>query len=272
MKKSKRAALVTGGAVRLGRCMALHLAASGWDIALHYHSSQKEAIAVQKQIVALGCNCEIFSSDLSQKQDFIIFFDMVFRTLPNLCLLVNSASLYNESSFQNTSWEMWEKHFSVNLRAPFFLTQAFCHSLKKRKALPSSSNSLEYQSFLIVNIIDNKITFPQHQYASYVLSKKALADLSVMAAIEYAPSIRVNAIAPGVILPAETRKERKGYLDWRIDGIPLQRRGEERHLLLALDYLIENDFVTGEVLYIDGGESSSFAGRSYSSYAELESH
>jgi NAD(P)-dependent dehydrogenase (short-subunit alcohol dehydrogenase family) len=111
----------------------------------------------------------------------------------------------------------------------------------------------------VINILDNKIAFQQFSYAAYLLSKKSLADFTRIAAIEYAPNIRINAIAPGVILPGDQRTS--DYLAWRVEGIPLKTQGEVEHLIKAMQYIINNDFITGQILVVDGGEGINHQGQ-----------
>ena len=253
-----QAAFVSGGAIRLGRHIALHLAASGWDIALHYHSSKVEAQKTQNEISKIGRKCELFCFDFAKEENYTALLHKVCQVFPHLNVLVNNASLYEAAPLLGTSMEMWKRQITVNLQAPFFLMQAFAQELKKARALDSETRAS------IINILDNKIAFPQYPYCAYVLSKKALAELSSMAALEFAPEIRVNAIAPGVLLPKASRKEH--YLQWRLAAIPLQKKGDIRNISLALDYLLKNEFVTGQVLYVDGGEQLGFEGRNFASF------
>ncbi|MGB3621721.1 MAG: SDR family oxidoreductase, partial [Ketobacter sp.] len=104
------------------------------------------------------------------------------------------------------------------------------------------------------------------QYAAYLLSKKSLAEYTKMAALEFAPEIRVNGIAPGVTLPGETRGN--AYVDWRIAGIPLGKKGSDEQLTNSLSYLLQNDFITGQILYVDGGESVNQVGRNHENYPD----
>jgi NAD(P)-dependent dehydrogenase (short-subunit alcohol dehydrogenase family) len=244
MAQGRPAALVTGGAIRLGKAIALALAGAGFDIALHYHSSAAPARAAADEIRRLGVYCEPFRLDLSDVAAIPAFMEQVRRRFPGLSLLVNSASAYTQATLQETSAEVFDTQFAVNLRAPFFLTQAFARP------------GIEGQ---VINILDNKIAFNQFQYAAYLLSKKALAELTRLAAVELAPSIRVNAVAPGVVLPAGTRSQE--YIDWRVQGIPLRFQGETDHIAQAILYLVRNTFVTGQILLVDGGESLTQVGQ-----------
>lgn len=241
---SRPAALVTGSAVRLGRAIALALAEAGYDIALHYNRSAAPAEATAAEIRAIGVDCAIFQQDLRRADGLDAFVAQVQAAFPRLSVLVNSASAYDSGTMAETDVATFDLQFDVNLRAPFFLTRAF---------------AARVDAGCVINIVDNKVGFNQYAYAAYLLSKKALVALTQMAAQEFAPRVRINAVAPGVVLPATTRSQ--AYVDWRIEGIPLKMQGEPRHITDAVLALIDNDFITGQMLVVDGGEASAHLGR-----------
>ncbi len=237
-------ALVTGGAIRLGRAIALDLAKAGYHIALHYHSSEQAARETREEIRALGVECELFPCDLADTAALDELAAAVKARMPGLDTLVNSASGYVQADIAATREEDFDQLFGVNLKAPFFLTQAFARHAGRGN---------------VVNIVDNKIGFHQFKYAAYLLTKKGLADFTRMAALEFAPAIRVNGVAPGVTLPAGSRSEE--YIAWRVQAIPVQRKGETEHITRAVLHLLENDFINGQVLVVDGGENIAGTGR-----------
>lgn len=238
------AALVTGAAVRLGRAVALALAQAGYDIALHYHHSAGPAAQTVAELRTLGVASAAFPLDLQQVESIPTFLHEVRAAFPGLTLLVNSASSYTQATIADTTPAIFDAQLAVNLRAPFFLLQAFARQVGRGQ---------------VINILDNKIGFNQFHYAAYLLAKKALVELTKMAALEFAPAIRVNGVAPGVVLPAETRSP--AYLQWRIQGIPLQMQGDVAHITQAIMSLIHNPFITGQVLVVDGGESLAHVGQ-----------
>lgn len=246
----KPTALVTGGATRLGFVFSRALAEAGFDIALHYHSSSKAAQKAAESIRKLGVGCTTFPFDLSE-QDPQKLIEQVYDKHPTLQVLVNSASAYDAASIAGTSRDGLQHQFTVNFFAPFLLTRAF--------AKVCSMGS-------VINILDNKIAFQQNSYAAYLLSKKALGEFTQLAAMELAPDIRVNGIAPGVIMPGETRSD--DYIKWRIGGIPLKRQGRTDDVVKALYYLLDNDFVTGQILMVDGGEGLNHKGLNAEQYHE----
>ncbi|WP_413205072.1 SDR family oxidoreductase [Rhodospirillum sp. A1_3_36] len=249
--EDRPAALVTGGAIRLGRSIALGLAKAGFDIALHYNSSEDAAEETAAEIGQEGVDCVLMTHDLNDISGLDRLVVEAVETMPHLTTLVNSASVYAHGDLRTTTPEMFDAQMTVNLKAPFFLTQAFAKHRTEG---------------VVVNILDNKIGFNQYQYGAYLLSKKALADFTRMAALELAPGIRVNGVAPGVILPAEDRGPE--YLEWRRQGIPLERTGSPDKVTQAIRYLVDNDFVTGQVLVVDGGENIAHEGRNFAAFLE----
>ena len=241
--------------MRLGRALALHLARRGFDIALHYGSSEEAAGATADEIRALGRACETFRFDFINEPDAGRLLERV-TDWRRPDLLINSASVYDQAPILETDRALLERQFAVNLFAPFDLIRAF--GTAKNGVAPESPPRQ------VINILDNKIAFQQFEYAAYLLSKKTLTELTRIAAMELAPGVRVNGIAPGVILPAAVRTE--DYLQWRARGIPLRRQGAPDNIGRALDYLLDNDFVTGQILVVDGGESLTNTGRNAAAF------
>jgi NAD(P)-dependent dehydrogenase (short-subunit alcohol dehydrogenase family) len=238
------AALVTGGAIRLGRAIALALAGAGYDIVLHYGRSAEAAETTAAAIRALGVQCHPAPLDLADVEAIPAYVAAARAAMPNLAVLVNSASAYTQATIGTTTAAIFDQQFSVNLRAPFFLTQAFAAQVEQGH---------------VINIIDNKIAFNQYEYAAYLLAKKTLVEFTRMAALEFAPRIAVNGVAPGVVLPAGTRSAE--YVAWRIQGIPLRRQGATDDITGAILYLLGSRFVTGQVLTVDGGEGLTNVGQ-----------
>lgn len=244
----QQAALVTGGATRLGRYFSEALADAGYDIALHVNRSREEAEEVARVIRAKGRECEIFPCDFLT-DDLNALLQSAKQRFPGLNLLLNSASAYEPAPIAATELAMLETQFRVNMFTPLLLTRHFAEAVQEGQ---------------VINIIDNKVAYHQYPYAAYLLSKKSLAEATRMAALEFAPRIRINGIAPGVVLPASQRTS--DYIEWRIDGIPLKRQGDPDHLVQALHYVLNNAFVAGQILFVDGGESINLEGRHSENY------
>tara|TARA_R110002049_G_scaffold10342_2_gene50955 strand:- start:3740 stop:4486 length:747 start_codon:yes stop_codon:yes gene_type:complete len=244
----QQAALVTGGATRLGRYFSEALADAGYDIALHVNRSREEAEEVASGIRAKGRECEIFHCDFLN-DDLNVLLQSAKQRFPGLNLLLNSASAYEPAPIAGTDLAMLEAQFRVNMFTPLLLTRHFAEVVQEGQ---------------VINIIDNKVAYHQYPYAAYLLSKKSLAEMTRMAALEFAPRIRINGLAPGVVLPASQRTS--DYVQWRIEGIPLKQQGEPAHLVQALYYLLDNTFVAGQILFVDGGESINIEGRHSENY------
>lgn len=249
---SRRAALVTGGAIRVGREIVKTLAQAGYDIALHYHGSEDAAACTANECRALGVRCELLCADFRNADCLPGLVDAAAACFPHLELLVNSASVYESGQIADTTPELLDRQWDVNFKAPFLLMREFYRRLERGT---------------IVNVLDNKIAFNQYRYAAYLTAKKALAEATKMAALEFAPRFRVNGIAPGVILPAAARDTT--YLEWRRAGIPVGRLGDPAQLCQALKVLISNDFINGQILFVDGGESTNFVGRNAPDFTEV---
>jgi len=238
--KSQRhfgAALVTGGAKRLGQAIAMTLAESGYDIALHYHRSRDQAEVTARQIRQLGAACEIFSCDLGREAAALALIKQAYLRFPQLNLLVNSASLFQKSRLIPLNPKLLNSHLAVNFLAPYLLTSEFGRLCRKGQ---------------VINLLDANIVQNRTAYFDYLLSKKALAELTKMAAVALAPNIRVNGVCPGFILPPAG--ETTDYLSRVIRHVPLQRRGELGQIQSAVRFLLGNDYVTGQFIYVDGGE------------------
>lgn len=230
----RKAVLITGGAKRLGNRIAIALARIGYDIALHYNSSREDAEKARREITSLDVICEIFKADLSQESDLI---PKVYKKFPDLEILINNASIFESSPIKETSVELWQRHLSVNLTAPFWLSRDFAKICRKGH---------------IINILDTRINSNRTTYAAYSISKKALCDLTMMCAVEFAPHIRVNGIAPGLILPPEGKDDT--YLDRLAKNIPMQRKGSPENITASIEFLLKNYYTTGQIIFNDGGE------------------
>jgi len=243
-------ALVTGGGLRLGRALAVGLAEFGYRIALHFNASRDEAEATAGEIRRQGGTCLLFAADFRDDEQILDLPTRVAAQCTDLNLLVNNASVYAPGTLAETSAQALDETLQINFKAPFLLIQRFA-------AVCDAGQ--------VINLADAKTAFNQFPYAAYILSKRALLDLTRLAAVELAPRIRVNAVSPGVILPPASRTPE--YLEWRRQALPLQRFGQPRHVLHAVRFLIENDFVTGACIPVDGGEIQSVEGRNTASFS-----
>ncbi|MCC6501419.1 MAG: SDR family oxidoreductase [Anaerolineales bacterium] len=228
-------ALVTGGAHRLGKSFASTLARLGYDIVLHYHSAVDEARQTQGQLESLGGRVTLAPADLTDPSQI----QSLVSSLKPLDVLVNSAAFMPSGNVESLSLESWAATLDLNLRAPFLLAQACA---KKMTA-----------GGLIVNITDVGAQKAWSRYPSYTVSKAALESLTRILARAFAPQIRVNAIAPGLVLQSDVVSAE----EWErlIGRVPLKRPARSEEVASALEFLIKNEYVTGQTIVVDGGYS-----------------
>lgn len=235
------AALITAGAKRIGRAMSLRLARKGYDVAVHYHESRAEAEELRDQLVHLGVACKLFKADFNDTADTAALVDQVHHELSNLQLLINSASVFHPVDFLKSDEKDIDDNINVHLRAPYLLTREFARTIGKGQ---------------IINIVDASFVRHETAFFAYQLTKKSLVELTLMSARRLAPDIRVNAIAPGLVLPPEGKSGTD--FEQKMDANPLKRRGRVEDVVEALDYLLTQQHVTGQVLFVDGGEHIDF--------------
>ena len=226
--------LITGGAVRVGRELALRFSEAGFQVCVHYNSSGNEAEELAAHIKSRGGSCCLFQADLLKNDAAQKLIDRVCSEAGIPELLINNAAVFHRSSIQETDIPLLEQTFRVNLFAPFALTAAYA-----RKSATGS----------VVNILDTKISGNGSLYAAYNLSKKALADFTRAAALELAPGIRVNGVAPGVLINSGG----EGVPLPDPEKLPLKKDGTPEELFRTVLYLHRNRSVTGQIIYTDGG-------------------
>lgn len=233
-------ALVTGGAVRIGREIALSLANKGAHILLHYGKSKSEAEKTAADIRALGVNCDLFSADLSKSKDVLILVDQIKSKTGAIDILVNSASLFYKTPIDKVKESDFDALMDVNLKAPFLL------SLEFGKQMAQSGGK-------IINIVDWSGFRPYKNYGPYCASKGGLITLTKSLARDLAPKVYVNAIAPGPVMPPVDMSdaEKEAVAQQTI----LRRWGSAQDIANAAVFLLENDFINGTVLVVDGGRS-----------------
>jgi Dehydrogenases with different specificities (related to short-chain alcohol dehydrogenases) len=236
----KKVALITGSARRLGREFALFMADSGWNIALHYHHSAEDASLLLHELRSRHHErqFELFNVDLSDVQSVEYLIPDVIKRMGRLDLIINNASVFEQGRLAETSAEKIRHHLAVNLEAPLLLMGSFVKS---------------DCSGLIVNLLDSRIDSNLPSHFAYSLSKKGLAEATRMAAVEFAPKIRVNGLALGALFPPEGKDEK--YLAGVAAKSPMQKPTGVNSILHTLTFLLENESVTGEVIFCDGGMS-----------------
>jgi pteridine reductase len=246
MDLAGKTAIVTGAGVRLGRAMALALAGRGARLVVHYNASAGPAQEVVEQIAATGGEAIAMQADLSQPGLAPSIVERAVERFGRVDVLVNSAALFERGDWHNTKEENWDRHFDVNLKSPFFLTQAFARHITE--TLPGDDGRRAH----VVNIADWRGRHPTGHYIAYTLTKAALIAMTQSLAQALAPHIQVNAILPGLILPLAGHGS-EGIEQAAVE-IPAGRPGSEAEIVKALLYLLDAEFVTGELLYVTGGE------------------
>ena len=237
---SRPRALVTGAGIRLGRAMAVALAQDGFDLVLHYRSSQNPVQVTAQMCAAHGARAEIVQGDLSQVEDCC----SVALTAGAVDVLVNSAALYQAVSIQDITPQQWEQMLAVNTRAPFLLTQALLPGLRASKR-PGGG--------CVVMLGDIGGQRPAPGFTHYSVSKAGVLMLTQALALELAPAVRVNAINPGTVLAPEGLSDQ--VLTQLRDSIPARRFGSPDDIVGALRYLVNAQYVTGQSINVDGGRS-----------------
>ena len=255
MKPSRRAfqgsALITGGARRLGRAMALGLARRGLDVVIHYNQSQQLAADLVDEIKAMGQKSGALQADLMDERATRSLVQQACETLGTpLHLLINNAAIFERDDISSASHESWSRHMVTNYWAPFILTQEFA-----RQAPPCERDEEGegIAAAAIINIVDECIAQPTSDFTTYTLSKMGLWSLTRVSARSLAPDIRVNAIGPGPTLKAK-RQSLEHFRHQRAHT-PLRRSSSLSEVVSALTFLLDSPSVTGQLILLDGGKN-----------------
>ncbi len=240
---SQKVALVTGSAIRIGKALIEALHAHQYRVIIHYHHSKKEAESLLQQCLQRRPNSAIASAaNLDSPENCANLIKTAFEKWHRLDLLVNNASRYFPNVVGNTSETQWNELMNANLASPYFLSQAAFPHLKTTKGS-------------IINMSDSAIAegVPKRGYSAYNASKAGLNGLTRSLALEFAPDVRVNAIAPGSTLPPKEKSPEA--IEKTSQEIPLKKYGNLDDIVRTLFFLIENTHITGQIISIDGGES-----------------
>ncbi len=234
-----KAVLITGAARRIGKVLALGLAADGWDIAIHYNRSADEAEATAAEAGRYGVRTTTVGGDLSRADVLPSIVDQASAALGGLTALINNASLFEPDELHSLTSDGWSHHLDTNLRAPVFLSQAFAAQLPKG----ADGN--------IINMIDNRVLRPNPLFFSYTVSKAALWTATQTLAQALAPRIRVNAIGPGPTLPSSRMTDKD--LNQQAALTLLERRIDPQEILATVRYILSQPALTGQMIALDSG-------------------
>jgi len=241
MDLKNKTALVTGGGVRLGRAFALTLAGEGVNLVVHYNSSQSPAEETAQLARESGVEAITLGANFNNSEAVEKIFTETKNHFDQIDILINNAALYLRGSGLETTREIWEKQFRVNLKTPFFLIQSFA------RQLPPNMQGR------VLNIADAQILQHKPDHFAYRLTKIALVEMTRMYALELAPNITVNAIGLGIMLPL-AGKEDVDLDAYANKHVPLKRTGNPQIAAENALHLIKSDFTTGAFLRVDGGQ------------------
>ena len=245
-----KSALITGGAKRIGRAIALYLAEKGFDIIIHYSQSKKEAEELVSKLRKLKVNAFCIKTNLLIDSEISSLVKKSNHLIGKpIDILINNASIFENDSLLSLNLESWDRHFFTNLKAPVFLSKEFSkqapdHTKDKNNETISTSN--------IINIIDQKVLNLNPRFFSYTLAKSSLLNFTKIAAQELAPKIRVNAIGPGPILKAVHQTEEQ-FQNQRKSTL-LERGSDVKEISRAISFILSSPGLTGQLITLDGGE------------------
>jgi NAD(P)-dependent dehydrogenase (short-subunit alcohol dehydrogenase family) len=232
--------LVTGAGLRVGRAIALDLASAGWRVGVHYHRSGQEAAGVVAEIEQHGGRAAALRADLGRTDQLAPLLRACSEQLGPVTCLINSAAHYDWDDLAAMSLESWDNHLDIDLRAPVFLTQAFAALLP------------ETRTGNVINLIDQKVWRLNPDYFSYTIAKSALWTATQTMAQALAPRIRVNAIAPGPVLPSHRQSDAEFEQECR--DTPLGRAATLEDICRTIAFLLATPSITGQMIAIDGGQ------------------
>ena len=235
-----RKIIITGGATRIGAAIAEKLSGRNKEIVIHYNKSKSKAEDLKKKLQNYGCNIYLVKGDLNKEKDINKIIKFSKSKLKYFDCLVNNASLFENDKLENFNSKSWEKHISINLKAPALLSKEFSKNIRGK------NNN-------IINIIDQRIFKLTPYFFSYTLSKTGLYTLTKTSAMSLSPKIRVNGIAPGPTI--KNKRQSKKHFKIQYSATPLRQQVDVNEICNAVDFFIKNSSITGQVLAIDSGQS-----------------
>ena len=248
------AALITGGAQRLGAAMTRYLAARGYAVAIHYNSSSGEADALVAELKGQGVNAVALQADLLDEAATETLVTRACEALGQpLTCLINNASIFEYDTLQSATRESWDRHIGSNLRAPYVLTQAFA---AQAPAVLRDERDEPLASSLIINMIDQRVRKLTPEFSTYTIAKMGLWALTQTAAQGLAPAVRVNAIGPGPTM--QGARQTASHFARQRENTVLQRGSNLADITAALGYFLDAAAVTGQLLCVDGGQHLSW--------------
>lgn len=246
--------LITGGARRLGREIALYLAKEGWDIALHHNMSRWPSEETVEELRALGVRAQGFRADLSNEEECQALIPAVVKEMGPVTALINNASMFVYDVGESFSYRRFQNHMMVNAAAAVMLTQCFYqHLTEHNEALAAEGESEKSIQGVVVNMLDQKLWNLNHDFLSYTLSKAALKAATEMLARELAPTLRVVGVAPGLTISPASVVDRREF-DRMHAMSPLGASSSAEEVAQTIDFVLKNRALTGTSLVVDGGQ------------------
>ena len=233
-----RTALITGGAQRIGKALCIGLAQAGANVIVHFNNSREAAADVAAEIQSSGRKAWTLGANLADRNQCAAVLERANEMSGSIDILVNNASVFPENTIGEFTGEDLDFNVQDNAFAPLLLSRSF---------------AAQQRSGVIVNLLDSRITNYDRTHAAYHISKRMLHTITRMLSLELAPGIRVGGVAPGLVLHPPGEDE--SYLEKNKHTLPLQRYGDVESVFEAVRFLIASDFVTGQVIYVDGGQN-----------------
>ena len=232
--------IITGGATRIGAAIAEKLSNEKSEIVIHFNRSLTKAQSLRKKLQKNGSKVFLIKADLSKEADIKKIIKFSKAKLKYFDCLVNNASLFENDKIENLNSDSWEKHISINLKAPAFLSKEFAKNIR------TNNNN-------IINIIDQRVFKLTPFFFSYTISKSGLYTLTKTSAMSLAPRIRVNGIAPGPTI--KNQRQSNNHFKKQYSATPLKKQVDVQEICNAVDFFIKNRSITGQVIAIDSGQS-----------------
>jgi len=235
-----RKIIITGGATRIGAAIAQRLSGPNKEIVIHFNKSRSKAEILRKKLVKLGAKIYLVKADLSKEKDVYKIIKFSKLKMKYFDCLINNASIFENDKLLNFNSKSWEKHITINLKAPAILCKEFGKNIKGK------NNN-------IVNIIDQRVFKLTPHFFSYTISKTGLYTLTKTSAMSLAPNVRVNGIAPGPTI--KNKRQSDKHFKNQYLATPLKHQVDVKEICNAVDFFIKNSSITGQVLAIDSGQS-----------------
>tara|TARA_B100000989_G_scaffold94164_1_gene68440 strand:- start:95 stop:850 length:756 start_codon:yes stop_codon:yes gene_type:complete len=235
-----RKIIITGGATRIGAAIAQKLSGPNKEIVIHFNKSKSKAEILKEKLVKLGTKIYLVKADLSKEKDVFKIIKYSRLKMKYFDCLINNASIFENDKLLNFNSKSWEKHISINLKAPAILSKEFVKNIRGK------NNN-------IINIIDQRVYKLTPYFFSYTISKTGLYTLTKTSAMSLAPNVKVNGIAPGPTI--KNKRQTNKHFKNQYLATPLKQQVDVEEICNAVDFLIKNSSITGQVLAIDSGQS-----------------